>query len=77
MAKAKPVHSVRIGRIKAAIWANQTENGTMHNVTVTRSYRADETWKDSASFGRDDLLTLAKVLDLAHTWICEHEHDAE
>ena len=23
------------------------------------------------SFGRDDLLVVAKLADLAHTWICE------
>ncbi len=27
-AKQKPVHEVRLGRIKAAIWANETDNGT-------------------------------------------------
>ncbi len=31
----------------------------------------DQQWKTSESFGRDDLLLLAKVLDLAHTWISE------
>ncbi len=35
-AKQKPVHEVRMGRIKAAIWANNTDNGTRHNVTITR-----------------------------------------
>ena len=33
-AKQKPVHEVRLGRIKAAIWANETDNGTRHNVTI-------------------------------------------
>ncbi len=70
MPKAKPVHEVRMGRIKAAIWENTTSNGgTRHNVTFTRLYRDDDAWKDSTSFGRDDLPLLAKVADLAHTWI--------
>ena len=31
----------------------------------------DETeWKASDTFGRDDLLVLAKVADQAHSWIC-------
>ena len=67
----RPAHEVRLGRIKAAIWANSTENGVRHNVTFSRLYRDGEDWKDSDSFGRDDLLLLAKVADLAHTWIFE------
>jgi hypothetical protein len=69
-AKQKPVHEVRMGRIKAAIWENETQNGTRHNVTVSRLYKDEGGgWKDSASFGRDDLPLVGKVLDLAHSWI--------
>lgn len=67
--KVKPVHEVRLGRIKAAIWENETQNGTRHNVTITRLYKDGDQWKDSTSFGRDDLPILAKVADMAHTWI--------
>lgn len=65
----KPVHEIRLGRIKAAIWENETQNGKRHNVTVTRLYKDEDQWKDSQSFGRDDLPIVAKVLDMAHTWI--------
>ena len=68
-AKARPVHEVRIGLIKAAIWANQTDDGVRHNVTFERSYKVGEDWETTTSFGRDDLLTLAKIADLAHSWI--------
>lgn len=68
---AKPVHEIRLARIKAAIWENDTQNGAMHNVTLSRLYKDGEDWKDSTSFGRDDLLLLAKVCDQAHTWIHE------
>ncbi len=68
--KARPVHEVRIGRIRAAIWENETQNGMRHNVTFSRLYKDDDDkWKDSSSFGRDDLPVLAKVVDRAHTWI--------
>ncbi|QEG01535.1 hypothetical protein Mal15_56120 [Stieleria maiorica] len=69
--KVRPVHEVRLGRIKAAIWENETQNGTRHNVTVTRIYKDGEQWKDSTSFGRDDLPLVAKVADQAHSWIFE------
>jgi hypothetical protein len=67
----RPVHEVRLGRIRAAIWENETENGTRHNVTFSRLYKDGNNWKDSTSFGRDDLPLLAKVADQAHTWIFE------
>jgi hypothetical protein len=69
--KNRPVHVVRFGSIKAAVWRNQTSSGPVHNVTVSRSYKDGEQWKESSSFGFDDLLSLAKCLDLAHSWIHE------
>ncbi len=71
-AKNRPVHEIRFGRVRAAIWQNETEIGTRHNVTVSRLYKDGDEWKDSTSFGRDDLPLVAKVCDQAHTWIFEH-----
>ena len=70
--KQKPVHEVRVGSIKAAIWENPTESGARHNVTFERLYKSDDEWKQTQSFGRDDLLVLAKVADQAHTWIFDN-----
>ena len=68
----RPVHVVRLKNIRAAVWGNETELGTRYNVTVSRLYKGeDHQWGTSESFGRDDLLLLAKVVDLAHTWISE------
>ena len=73
MAKSKPINEVRLGAIKAAIWANESEEGGVrYNVTVGRLFKDDEgQWRTSESLGRDDLLVAAKVLDKAHTWICD------
>jgi hypothetical protein len=70
-AKQKPVHEIRLGRIKATIWENETENGMRYNVTVCRLYKDGDQWKQTASFGRDDLPLVAKVVDLVHTWTYE------
>lgn len=72
----RPVHQIRIGRIRAVIWANSGENGTWHNVTFERSYREDDQWKSSDNFGRDDLLILAKLADQAHSWIVARQAEA-
>ena len=68
----RPVHEIRLGRIKAAIWENETREGNRHNISLTRIYKDENIWKDSTSFGRDDLPLQAKVADLAHTWIFEN-----
>ena len=65
----RPVHEIRLGRIKAAIWENSTNDGVRHNVSLSRLYKDGSTWKDSTSFGRDDLPLVAKVADIAHLWI--------
>jgi len=67
--KQKPVHEVRLGAIKAAIWKNETESGPRFNTTFSRLYKDGDEWASTDSFGRDDLLALGKVADLAHTWI--------
>lgn len=73
MANNLPTHVIRLGKIKATLWANETSNGPRFNVTVGRLYKnGDEVhWKTSDSFGRDDLPLVAKVVDMAHTWIFE------
>ena len=69
--KSRPVAEVRLGNVKAAIWKNESEAGARHSATFERLYRDGETWKTSQSFGRDDLLVLAKVADLANSKIYE------
>ena len=47
---------------------------TRYNVAFSKSYRdADGQWKTTHSFGRDDLLVLAKVADQAHSRIVDLE----
>ena len=72
MSEKRPIHEVRLGRVKAAIWQNETEHGMRYSVAITRLYRIEERWETSTSFGRDDLPLVAKVADLAHLWIYQH-----
>jgi hypothetical protein len=74
----RPVHAIRYGMIRAAIWRNVVDLGAasreMYSVTFSRSYRdSDNQWKDSVSFGLDDLLVLAKAADEAHSWIAREK----
>ena len=77
MANAKPSATVRVGSIKAAIWTNDTPGGTRHSVTFERLYKNGASWKSTRTFGRDDLLVLAKVADLAYSRILELQDPPE
>jgi hypothetical protein len=70
----RPVHTIRYGAVRAAIWRNMIDAGNasrpVYNVTFTRSYKDGDQWKEAASFGADDLLVLAKAANDAHTYIC-------
>jgi hypothetical protein len=75
--KNKPAHELRLGFIKAAVWRNETENGARYNVTFSRLYKDGDQWGSTESFGRDDLLLVAKVADQAHSWICAQTQEEQ
>jgi hypothetical protein len=77
MDNSKPVAKLRLGRISAAIWKNDTDKGPLFNVSFQRSYKEGDEFKNSQSFGRDDLLVLAKLADEAHTKIHELQNDSD
>ncbi len=65
-----PVFTVRHRALKAAVWQNETENGPIFfNTTLTRSYKDGETWKESGSFGYDDILIVAELLRTCYGFI--------
>ncbi len=67
-----PLRVLRLGRVKATIWENTAEDRAFYNVKFTRTYVDDQKqFKDSDNFGRDELLLLAKLADLAHTFVCD------
>ena len=73
----KPVHKIRYGNTTASIWANEGQKGTFYNVTINRGYKDGDQWKDTGSFGRDDLPLLMKVADRAHSWIFDLNRESE
>ena len=78
MANQRPTATVRIGAVKAAIWENQAGERTRYNVTFSKRYRdAEGQWKTTHSFGRNDLLVLAKVADQAHSRIVALEQSED
>jgi len=74
----KPIDDIRLGAIRGAIWRNTDQQGRdRFNVTFERGYTdSNGEWQSSSSYGRDDLLTLAKVADMANTRIFEIQAEA-
>src|SRR5438128_11544604 len=69
--KNRPCQEFRLGRIKAVVFANETEAGTKHNVILRRIYKRDQSaqWEQTDSLGRDDLPLGMEVLRQAWLWI--------
>lgn len=68
---SKPAHKIRSGALHVTIWRNQSEKGHFYSVNSSRSYKDGDEWKESDSLSFDDLLAMAKLFDLAHTWIMQ------
>ena len=67
--KTIPAHVVKLGKIQASVWANETKHGRRFNVTACRLYLENGEWKRSDSFGRDELLAAARAFQAAYDWI--------
>lgn len=74
-ANKKPVATFKLGRIRAAVWENDTDKGVVCNVTIERRYLDGEEWKSSTSFGRGDLPLVAQLADEAMTFIYRRQQD--
>ena len=72
----QPAHKIRSGALQVTIWRNHSEKGNWYSVIPARSYKQEDAWKETDNLGFDDLLTMGKLFDLAHTWIM-HQQQAD
>jgi hypothetical protein len=77
MSNDKPVHEMRLGRVKAVIWRNESELGVRYNIKFSRLYKTGDQWQSTDSFGRDELALLSKLADMAHTWVFQQNDRIE
>ena len=73
----KPIHELRLGKVKAVVWQNPTDNGIFYNVTVGRLYKDNDHWKVADSFGRDDLPALAEAVRQTWLWIFQKQQEPD
>ena len=59
--KQKPVQKVQSGPVTGAIWENEGKEGSFYSVTFERRYKDGEEYKNSSSYGSNDLAHLAMV----------------
>jgi len=74
-----PVHTFRLGPVKAAIWSNRSQNrdGTYYSLTLTRRYTDPQGgWRDTSSFNAQHIPLLMKVLEHAYDYLHELRRQA-
>lgn len=77
MEKNKPVERFRRGCITASVWLNRNEQGkSWYTITIKRSYKDGDEWRDTSSFRLEDLPLVEKVADKAFAWIWDQPSNA-
>jgi hypothetical protein len=73
----KPVQTFRLRGVSVSVFENNAKmkdrDVTFHKVAIQRSYRDGDEWKNTTSFGRDDLPVLGLLLKQAWQWVLEAE----
>ena len=77
-ASTKPVKTYRLRGVSVSVFENSAKAAnrevTFYKVAIQRSYRDDDgEWKNTTSYGRDDLPVMGLLLKQAWQWILEAE----
>ena len=62
---SKPVKKFRVGNVTVAVWKNED----FHSVTLQKSYKDGEEWKNTDSLSSGDILNAMKALERAEGYI--------
>jgi hypothetical protein len=62
---SKPVKKFRVGNVTVAVW----KNDDFHSVTLQKSYKDGEEWKNTDSLSSGDILNAMKALERAEAFI--------
>lgn len=53
-----PEKTIKAGGIQLSVWSNETPKGIFQSVTIKKSYKDGDVWKESKSFKPTDLVKL-------------------
>ncbi len=62
----KPAATLRDGSVRATLWRKQSDKGVFFNVTLSRTYKDGDSYKDSNSFSGNELLKVARLAEKAY-----------
>ncbi len=73
--KPKPVHTVKLGAVRAAVWRRVGPTGvTRHSVTFERIFKSKEgAFRSMRDFNAQELVVVIKACELALSWVMEAE----
>ena len=61
-----PLRKLRIGRITATIWDNETEEGKKRrSINIVRNYKKGDDWFETSSFSEEDLPVVRRLSEMA------------
>lgn len=60
-----PVRKFRVGNVTAAVWANEG----VYSVTMQKSYKEGEEWKNTETLFHGDIMNAVKALERAEEFI--------
>ncbi|MEP1145450.1 MAG: hypothetical protein ABJH52_17130 [Henriciella sp.] len=61
-----PIKKFKLGKIVASVWENKNENGdSRYSVTIVRSYKKGDEWKETSTFFPEDLPVVARLSERA------------
>jgi len=66
-----PSHTSRAGKIRAAVWERDGENGISHKIMINRLFRQGDKWQRSRTFFASELPAVVQAVSSAQQWI-EH-----
>lgn len=74
-AEHQPIAEIRLGSVKASIFANALpQGGTVYRASTCKIYKtAEGTWKRTNSYSRDELLLLAEAARAAFHLIADEQ----
>lgn len=72
-----PVHVADSGRVRASVWQSVVDNTPQYKITISRSYKRDNSWHRGHSYYPEELPAVVEVAARAQRWIDRRKRDAQ
>ena len=74
----QPEKRFNVGLVKATVWKNTSKTGDeFKTVSLNRSYQKDGEWKNTNSFGVNDIDKAIQVLEQARDYVNGSDSESE